>query len=207
MPVLRGTLTYARFFVEGKLPDDLHDRYLRAIRLRAQRPLTAEDDVASRSGWCRVGEPFELELDFESVFYNEYLNLGMRTDRWAIPGSLLRAKLREAEAAHLAKTGRERLGRGAKAELKALVLKRLRKELTPAVRSVDLSWSLSDGIVRFFTHAPKPAAEMQELFKKTFDLSLVPEAPWTLAVRSGISATQDTAWVGATPTELVPGAS
>ena len=48
---------------------------------------------------------------------------------------------------------------------------------------------------------------MQELFKKTFDLSLVPEAPWTLAVRSGISATQDTAWVGATPTELVPGAS
>ena len=207
MPALRGSLTYARFFVEGALPDDFHDRWLKAIRLRAMRPLGPDDEEKARSGWCRVGEPFELELDAESVFWDEHLNLGFRTDRWAIPGALLRARLREAEAAHLARTGRERMGRAEKGELKEMVLRKLRKELVPAVRCVDMSWSLHDGIVRFFSHATKPGAEMQELFKKTFGLSLVAEAPWTLAVRTGISRTQDAAWVGAEPIDLERGAS
>lgn len=202
MPALRGSLTYARFFVDGTPPDDLHDRFLRSIRLRAQKPLAAEDEDAERTGWCRVGEPFELELDFESVFYNDFLNLGFRTDRWAIPGSLFRSKLREAEQAYLGKKGRERLSRTEKAELKELVARRLRKQLSPSVRCVDLSWSLSEGVVRFFSHATKPAGQMQELFEKTFDLKLVPEGPYTLASRLGLSRPAESAWANAAPAAL-----
>jgi len=89
------------------------------------------------------GEPFELDPPYEDVFYNEYLNLGFRTDKWAIPGALLRAKLREAEAAQLSKKGRERLTREEKAELKEFVVKRLKKQLAPITRVVDLSWSIN----------------------------------------------------------------
>jgi DNA recombination-dependent growth factor C len=194
MPALKGSLTYARFFVEGELPDDFRQRFMRAIRLRAMQPLQPEEDAAERSGWCAIGEPFQLELNYDNVFYNEYLNLGLRTDRWAIPGPLLRAKCKEAEAAHLEKKGRERLSKRERGELKELVTRRLRKQFVPATRMIDFSWSLNDGLVRFFSQSARPAAAMSELFAKSFGLGLVPEAPYTLAARIGLSKAQEKIW-------------
>ncbi len=203
MSALKGSLSYARFFVEGDVPDDFRDRFMKAIRLRAMKPLDPDDELPERWGWARIGEPFELELDYESVFFNEYLNLGCRSDRWQIPGPMLRAKLREAEAAYLAKKGRERLGRTEKAEIKELVSRKLRRQLTPVTRSFDLSWSLQEGVVRFFSQAPAPAAAMQELFTRTFGLKLSPEAPYTLAARLGLSKAQEEAWQKLEPISLL----
>lgn len=202
MSALKGTLTYARFYVEGDLPDDFHARYLKAIQQRVMRPLEAAEPDLERHGWCRLGEPFDLELEHQDVFFNEFLNLGLRHDRWVIPGPLLRVRLREAEAAYLAQKGRERLSKKEKTELKELVSKKLRKQLSPATRSFDLSWSLDEKLVRFFSQSPRPIGLMTDLFYKTFGLKLVPEAPYTLAARLGMSKAQETEWQMLEPSEL-----
>jgi hypothetical protein len=103
VPALRGTLTYARLFVDGDVPEDFREKYIRAIRLRTMKPLEAEDGDLERSGWCKLGEPFEIDLHYEDAFYNEYVNLGFRTDKWQLPKSILKQRLREAEAAYLEK--------------------------------------------------------------------------------------------------------
>ncbi len=194
MPALRGSLTYARFFVAGDVPQDFREKYMRAIRLRAMKPIEPDDEELERSGWCKVGEPFEIELRYEDVFYNEYVNLGLRTDKWRLPASILKQRLREAEAAYLEKKGRERLGRAEKTELKEMVSRKLRKQTSPATRMIDLSWSMNEGVVRFFSHAEKAGAQMMEIFTKTFGLRLVPEAPYTLAARLGLSKAQESTW-------------
>lgn len=194
MPALRGSLTYARFFVDGDVPEDFREKYMRAIRLRAMKPLEADDEDLERSGWCKVGEPFEIELRYEDVFYNEYVNLGLRTDKWRLPTSMLKQRVREAEAAYLEKKGRERLGRAEKTELKEMVARKMRKQTSPATRMIDVSWSMNEGVVRFFSHAEKAGAQMMEIFTKTFGLRLVPEAPYTLAARLGLSKAQESAW-------------
>lgn len=197
VPALRGTLTYARFFVEGELPDGFRERFMKAIRLRAMKPLEADDEDLERSGWCRVGDPNAIELSYDDVFFNEFINLGFRTDRWAIPGPLLKTRMREAERAYLEKQGRERLTRKEKTELKELISRKLRRHLSPAMRMVDVSWSLNDGVVRFFSHAARPSANMIELFHKTFGttgLRLIPEAPYTLAERLGLTKAESAAW-------------
>ncbi len=194
MPALRGSLTYARFFVAGDVPEDFREKYMRAIRLRAMKPIEPDDEELERSGWCKVGEPFEIELRYEDVFYNEYVNLGLRTDKWRLPASILKQRLREAEAAYLEKKGRERLGRAEKTELKEMVSRKLRKQTSPATRMIDLSWSMNEGVVRFFSHAEKAGAQMMEIFTKTFGLRLVPEAPYTLAARLGLSKAQESTW-------------
>lgn len=204
MPALRGSLTYARFFVEGDLPDDFRERFMSSIRLRAMRPLEPDDEDLERSGWAKLGDPLEVELDYEDVFFNEYVNVAFRTDRWVIPGPVLRTHLREAEAAYLQKKGRERLSRREKTDLKLLVSKKLRRHLSPATRAVDLSWSLGDGVVRFFSHATKPAGLMTELFEKTFGLRLIPESPYTLAARIGLDKTAERAWRDLEATCLAP---
>lgn len=161
------------------------------------KPLEPDDEDLERSGWSRIGDATVLDFAYEDVFFNEYLNLGFRTDRWAIPGAMLRARMREAERVYLEKQGRPRLTRKERTELKELVSRKLRRQLTPATRLVDLSWSLGEGVVRFFSHSPRAIANVTELFHKTFGgvgLKLVPEAPYTLAARLGLSKTEEAAW-------------
>lgn len=207
MPALRGSLTYARFFVEGAVPDDHREKFMRSIRLRAMRPLEPDDEELERSGWAKVAEPHVIDLAYEDVFFNEYINLTFRTDRWTIPGPVLRARVKEAEAAYLEKKGRERLNRKEKAEIKLLVAKKLRRTMDPATRAVDVSWSLGEGIVRFFSHADKPGGLMTELFKKTFGLTLIPESPYTAAARVGLNKAQEAAFRELEMTCLIPSQS
>ena len=203
MPASSGSLTYARLYVEGELPEDFRDRFINTLRLRAMKPLEAEDDMPERSGFCAFGDPYELELSYERVFYNNFVNLGFRTDRWQIPPALFRANVREAETAYLEKKGRERLSKREKNELKELVLRQMRKASTPLVRMVDLSWSLDERVVRFFTHSQRTTLTMTELFHKTFGLKLVPEAPYTLAARLGLDEERERAWDQLEPTSLL----
>ena len=202
MPALSGSLTYARLFVEGELPTDYRERFIETLRLRAMKPLEADDAMPERSGWCALNDPYELALGYEQVFYNNFLNLGFRTDRWSIPASLLRANIREAEAVHLEKKGRERLSKREREEIKEFVLRQMRRQTTPVVRVIDFSWSLEEGVVRFFSHSQRPTLTMMELFTKTFGLKLVPEAPFTLAARLGLSEEQQRAWDALEPTFL-----
>jgi len=202
MPALKGSLTYARFFVEGELPRDFRERFMKAIRLRAMKPLDPDEDVSDRSGWCTIGEPFEVDLHHEVVYYDNFINLGFRTDRWSIPGPLLRARMRESEAAYLAKKGRERLSKRERTELKEVVSRKLRKQSVPTTRALDLSWSTEEGLVRFFSQSAKPTATMLELFEKTFGLKLIPEAPYTLAARRGLSKAAEKIWETLEVTQL-----
>lgn len=187
-------MSYARFFVQGALPEDFRERYLAALALRAMRPLDAEEDVDERSGWCALGDPYDLELSHDRVFYNNFINLGLRTDRWSIPAPVLKTKLQEAESAYLAQRGRDKLSKREREELKQLVTRKLRKQYVPTVRVVDLSWSLEEGLVRFFSHSARSIAAMADLFAQTFALELTIEAPYTLAARLGLSETEELAW-------------
>jgi recombination associated protein RdgC len=201
VPAQTGKLTYARFYVEGDPPDDFRQRFMRSIRHRAMRPLELDEEELERSGWCQLGEPFTTELAYDDVFLDEYINVGFRTDRWALPTALVRRKAKEAERAYVEKKGRA-LSRHERKELKLMVTKKLRREISPTTRLVDLSWSLGEGVVRFFSHANKPAAAMTELFTKTFGLKLVPESPYTLAARLGITDDQAAAWNALEPLVL-----
>lgn len=202
MSALTGSLTYARLFVEGDVPDDFRERFVNSLRLRAMKPLEADDDMPERSGFCAFGDAYQLELSHELVFYNEFLNLGFRTDRWSIPSALFRANVREAEAAYLEKKGRERVTKREREDIKELVLRQMRKQTTPLVRAVDLSWSLDERVVRFFTHSQRTTLAMSDLFTKTFGLKLVPEAPFTLAERLGLSDDEQAAWDALEPVDL-----
>lgn len=204
VPALRGSLTYARYFVEGHLADDFRERFMKVIRLRAMRPLEPEEDDLERSGWAKIGEPMTTELTYDDVFFNEHVVLSFRTDRWHFPSAVVKARMREAEASYLAKKGRARLSRSEKAELKMLVAKKLRRSMSPVTRSVDMTWSLVEGVVRFFSHSPKAGATMSELFYKTFALRLTPESPYSLAARLGLDAAQKVAWDELDSTYLGP---
>ena len=207
MSALKGSLTYCRFFVDIAPPKDFRERYMRAIRLRTLAPLSASDEDMERTGFCAIGDPFDLELNPTKVVYEGFLNLGVRTDRWVFPSSLVKARVREAEALYLAKKGRQRLSKHERVELKQAVQQKLKHKLTPQVRAVDLSWSLDEQVVRYFTHSAKSIANMVELFEKAFHIKLVQESPYTLAANSAILSQREKHWEQLSPCDLSEQAS
>lgn len=200
MGALKGSISYAKFYVRGELPDDFRDAFVENIRLRAFRPLVAEEEDESRVGWCSIEHPFDLDLDHNKIYFNSYLNLGLRIDRWAIPKPLFKAHFEEAERELLAKRGREKLGKKDKEDLKERVERRLRKQLIPTMKVIDLSWNLDTGVLRFWNQSNKVHEQLHAIFEDTFDLDLVPESPYTAAVQLGMEGLHAKAFEAAEPT-------
>ena len=94
------------------------------------------------------------------------------------------------------RNGRERLSRREKEELRLFVAKRLRKQVIPAMRVVDMSWDMEGRVVRFWNNSAKMHERFMEIFESTFKLKLVPESPYANAIRTGITREQALHFVG-----------
>ncbi|MBK6516749.1 MAG: recombination-associated protein RdgC [Polyangiaceae bacterium] len=202
MGALRGSLTFSRFFVLGDVPDDLAASAMKKIKANLLEPMSPDEDVNERHGWAAIDDPFDLELDHEKVFFNEYVTLALRVDRWVVPGPLLKAHLREAEEKLLEKKSLEKLGRKAKADLKLAVIKKLRRQLVPVTKTYDLVWNLQTHVALFFTHSRKVHELVMELFEKTFKLRLLVESPGTMADRRGLTPSEERVFASLEPTSL-----
>jgi DNA recombination-dependent growth factor C len=180
-------LTVSKLWVRGELPDDHRDQFLKHIRRRAFEPLTPDDDTDERAGWCVVGSPLDLELDDEKVFFGSYVALGVRVDRWRLPSGLFKAQLADAMREMLTRTGRERLSRAEKDDLKLRVATRMKKKTFPAMRQTDFVWNLDRQIAFFWSHSQKTIDQLSVLFEQTFGLELALDCPYLAAVERGLS--------------------
>lgn len=188
MSARRGSLTLTRLFVKGDLPSDLRQRYLKSVRLRAFQPLKPDDEAVEASGWCVLERPFDLEFHTANLFEDQFLVLGFRIDRYRVPGAMVRALFAEEEQRLLARSGKNRLSRNERLELKEKIVLKLRRKLTPSTKAIDVVWDLDGGAVLFFSHARRTLADFSALFEKTFGLQLVEDSPYVAAERLELSA-------------------
>lgn len=203
MGALNGSISYSRFYVEGDLPQGFKERFVEALRARAFEPLTAESEEEEHVGWCSIEHPLDLELDAHKLFFNSYLNVGWRVDRWRIPGPILKAYYTEAERAYLAENNKERLSRSEKVDLKAVVTAELKQKLMPTMKVIDVSWNVHTGVLRFWNQSAKTAEHFQAYFEETFEgLRLIPDTPYTAAIQYALDDTQVGLLADLTPTVL-----
>jgi hypothetical protein len=188
--VSRGALTFTRLFVQGKPPKDLRKRYLDAVRLRKFTPLAPEDEASEAVGWCVIERPFDLDFQADSIFYDRFVQLGFRVDKWRLPGALVRAQVADEQQRMLSRSGREKLTRAEKEDIKLRVIGRLRKKILPTSRAFDVLWDLDAGTVLLFTHAARTTDEFCALFETTFGLELELDSPYAAAQRSKLSTAQ-----------------
>lgn len=188
MGVLKGAISYAKFQVKGELPDELHQKFMARIRTRTFKPLAPEDADDLSVGWVPVERPFDDEISFrtDGVFFGSYLNLAMRLDQWKFPSTLVKSKMAAAERAYMQKTGKERISKGEKAELKELVLRKLRRDGIPVTKTVDFTWNTVSGELRFFGKSKVILEHFFELFEKTFAVKLTPATAYTIGMALGL---------------------
>lgn len=204
MGVLKGAITYAKFQVQGELPDEMHQKFMARIRTRTFKTLAPEDEDDVAVGWVPIERPYDDEISFRSdgVFFGSYLNLAMRLDRWKFPTTLVKAKMAAAERAWKQKTGKERMSKTEKTELRDLVERKLRRDGVPVTKVVDFTWNTQTGELRFFGRSKVILEHFFELFEKTFAVKLVPAAPYTVGMSLGLGRTLESALATVQPSVL-----
>lgn len=170
-----------RFTVEGELPENFWD--VVAERVVAHSFQDIDDNMEEYSiGWVSVANMFDSEFSYASYAAGDYVVLSMRTDeRKVSPAVLKKFTLKEEERIKRDKQI-PRLARSARLEIKERVRAELVRRAAPVPAIYDLCWNLSDGTLLFFSTSKKAMLQLEELFRETFDLSIILQIPWTTAL-------------------------
>jgi len=185
MPVLRGSVTFARFrLASGKPPADAR-RFARALARGAFEPLDlerGEDDRAT--GFVRLDDADAI--DFSSgVLERGRALFAWRVDALLIKAAAVRAELGRWAAAFEREHGRLP-ARGEKATAKDQIRHQLRRRAEPSSRTSDVSWNLERGELQIWAASRKTVEECAAAIEAAFELKLEPASVSAQAVRRDI---------------------
>ncbi len=191
MGLLTGSASLTRFLVTGELPESFWE--VAAQRIAALSFKDIDDTMDEYSiGWVSVADMFDSSFAFSSYAAGDYITLTMRVDERKVAPSVLKKFVVKEEERIKREKQIPRLGRAARLEIK----ERIRAELirtAPAVPSTyDLCWNLADNTLLFFSTSKKSMALLEDLFKETFNLSLILQIPWLAGqhLAEGVAAAQ-----------------
>ncbi len=176
MGLLKGTLTFTRYRLPGKLPRNFREFVDGQIKAYAFREGSSGTEEIS-SGWTGLENILDTKFEKADYLYGDYLLLSLRLDRKAVPPALLKLKLLEAER-KLSGAGRKRITKEQRDEIKERIRIELLSRAHPVPSFYDVCWSLSGNWLLFGSISAKPAEEFETLFKKTFDTGISPFVPW-----------------------------
>ena len=171
MGLLKGGFSFARFHMDGKLPQDFLNFINKQIKANSYRE-TQKSTQEKQMGWVSLTDV--LDADFEQANYvlADYLVFCLRIDRKLISPKLLKLKLMEEEKRYLAESGKNRINKQIAVGIKEKVSLELIQRQDAVPSFYDICWSLKQNTIYFSSLADKVADDFVELFKKTFLLNL-----------------------------------
>lgn len=185
MGLLSPTSSILRFTAK---PPARVDRAAFTIAVNRHRFRELNGDGSQQTcGWIGIHDPLAVELTAADLFFQQYLAVGFRFDRRAVPTVLLRLERRRLEEQRRRERGVPRLGAAARREVKTEITERLLARALPTPRLYDCLWNLETGRV-YLTGTQRTARDaFAELFRKTFGIEPQPMIPYFAAAAAGLS--------------------
>jgi len=181
--LLKGPLTFSRFMVIGALPSGFTEIINRQLRQYAFQDLAGGTDEKTM-GWTGIENILDTDFSHASYAWGDYLLFSLRIDRRGVPPSLLKIRAMEAEKHYLKETGRKRVDKIAREELREGVRRDLLSNIHPTPSFYDICWSVSGGTILLTSLSEKVMQDFQDFFKTSFELVPCPFVPWDPQVLS-----------------------
>ena len=198
MGALEGSLSFKTYYVEGEPPNDFQQNYLERLKRHFFQPLSPVGEDERTIGWVPVQETLAMDLKREQIFFNEYIVFGLRIDKWSIPTAWLKARMNQVIAERYPDP-EKKISKRIKNEIRLEVTTDIKQHIIPAMKVIDVVWNITERKLRFWSTSKNVCEEFIEFFEDTFDITLTPDSPFTMAEKLGLTNQQLDQMVDAEP--------
>ncbi len=202
MGILSSTVSITRYRVEGKIEKPVTEAVAKGLKKNAISDI--DKDVAEKSiGWTSFDKPFSPNFEGSSFVYGNLFVFSLRIDRKSIPAKLLKKFMTLETSKRLEKTQRRFLSKDEKKALKDKVTADLAMRVPSTPNIYDLVWDYEKSDVYFLSNLRSSNEEVESLFKRSFNLSLIRIFPYTAAdLMSELADQERDALIGLSPTHF-----
>jgi len=180
MGILSSAVSITRYRAEGKIEGSVMETIAKGLKKNAILEID-EDAVEKASGWTSFEAPFQPNFEGSSFVFGNLFIFSLRIDRKSIPSKLLKKHLTLETSKRLAKTSRRFLAKDEKQALKDKVTADLAVRVPSTPNVYDLLWDYEKSSVCFFSNLRSANEELETLFKRSFNMSLIRIFPYTAA--------------------------
>ncbi|MBE9546613.1 MAG: recombination-associated protein RdgC [Proteobacteria bacterium] len=177
MGLIKGTLTLSKYRVIGSLPNDFRNFTDKRIKLFAFRELSMGGNEKS-IGWTSLENILDTNFEYANYSLADYLIFSLRIDRKVISPSLLKLKILEAERQLIEERGKSKIYKEERNEIRERVHLSLLSQTPPTPSFHEICWNVSQGWLLFGSLSEKVREDFEDIFKRTFDLTLRHFIPW-----------------------------
>lgn len=177
MGFIKGTASFVRFSVEGNLPENPWDFIAERITTFSFRDIDDTYDEESL-GWVSIHNMFDTDFKFASYAAGNYVCLTMRLDERKVSGAIVKKFVAKEEERVKKEKEIPKIPRAMKVEIKERITAQLLRKALPVPSVFDMCWDLEKSSLLFFSTNQKAQSLLEDLFKETFDLTIMQQIPY-----------------------------
>jgi hypothetical protein len=203
MSILSSSVSITRYAVHGKIKTPIIDNI--TYGLQSNTICEIDNQISDKAvGWTSLDTPFQPDFDGSSFVFGDFFVFALRIDKKNIAAKVLKKHYTIEAARRLSESGRGYLSKSEKKLVKEHVIGELRLRIPATPNIYDLVWDHAESKVWFFSNLKAANEELETLFSKSFDLSLIRLFPYTAAeLSSGLSDAQRDELQKITPTQFI----
>jgi len=176
--ILSSTVSITRFKVNGLLQKPVMETVEKGLKNNAIIEID-KTPYDKASGWTSFNSPFKPDFSGSSFVTGAYFVFSLRIDKKNIPSRMLKKFYSIEIDKRLAETGRDFLTKTEKSAAKEHVVDLLNMRIPVTPNIYDLVWNYEDSNLWFFSNVKSANEELETLFIKSFNITLLRLFPYT----------------------------
>jgi recombination associated protein RdgC len=202
MGLLSTSIGLTRYHVNGKLKPPIIDTMSQKLKKNTIADIDKEDSEKA-VGWTSFQSPYKPSFDDSAFVIGTYFVFSLRIDKKSIPTQVIKKYCLLEEARKLKEEGRDFLSRNEKKIIKENMISVLIQRVPATPNIYDLFWDFEKAILYFLSNQKSANEELENLFSKTFKLSLIRIFPYSMAeLSTQLKPADKDALVKLTPTKF-----
>ncbi len=190
MGLMSSSVSVSRFRVEGTLEKPVLDTVEKGLKTHAISEIVDEAEQKA-VGWTSFRTPYRAAFDDRGFVIGPYVVFSLRVDKKSVSSKVFQKQFAEASARRLAESGRPYLSRSEKKMLRDDVTHQLLVRIPATPNVYDLVWHIEAGFLWCFSTLKSANEELESLFSRSFQLTLIRLFPFTMAdLNSGLSESE-----------------
>lgn len=180
MGFLARSVSLMRYRIKDEMEGSFWDSIHEGVRRGAFKEVEGGGDIVG-FGWTSLDDFTDFAFEGASYHIGDYVALSMRVDTARVPAKALEIRFKAESRKLLEQTRQRRLSFQQTKELKDRLKEELQSQVLPSIQVFDLVWNTSERVAYFGSHSVKAREQVEDLFKKSFGLTIIPLIPYLVA--------------------------